>query len=231
MLSGYDLTESEWLRGRKPEDLLLYLYYVVKPSLRKFRLFNCGCLRRGWAHLHDDTLRQGIETCERFIEGTATAEDLEEARNRANRLALGTGDIIEDHGPMAVEALCSSSEGHSVFPASKSAAAVAAEASPNDGGPDWSVDHSKERAIQCDLLREIIGNPFRPVRIEPTWATDSVRSIAQGIYDEIAFDRLAVLGDALQDAGCAEEQLLAHCRQPTGHVRGCWVVDLVLGKS
>ena len=57
------------------------------------------------------------------------------------------------------------------------------------------------------------------------------RALAGAIYDERAFDRLPVLGDALEDAGCADAAILAHCRGPGEHVRGCWVVDLLLGKS
>jgi len=55
--------------------------------------------------------------------------------------------------------------------------------------------------------------------------------IAQAIYDERDFDRLPILADALEDAGCDNTDLLNHCRQPGDHVRGCWAVDLVLGKS
>jgi hypothetical protein len=82
------------------------------------------------------------------------------------------------------------------------------------------------------LLREIIGNPFRPVTLDPAWLTSTVVALARGIYDERAFDRMPILADALQDAGCDSDDLLTHCRDPhQDHVRGCWVVDLVLGKA
>ena len=85
--------------------------------------------------------------------------------------------------------------------------------------------------MQADLARDIFGNPFRPVPFDPAWRTTAVVPLAEGIYAERAFDRLPVLADALQDAGCEDEELLGHCRGPGPHVRGCWVVDLVLGKE
>ena len=82
-----------------------------------------------------------------------------------------------------------------------------------------------------DLVRCIFGNPFRPATLDPNWRTSTVLTLAQGIYDERAFDRLPILADALQNAGCANEEMLAHCRGEGPHARGCWVVDLVLGKA
>jgi hypothetical protein len=81
------------------------------------------------------------------------------------------------------------------------------------------------------LLREIFNNPFRPVAFDPSWRTSTVLALATGIYDEKAFDRLPILADALQDAGCDSEEILNHFRQPGVHVRGCWALDLILGKS
>ncbi|MCE9561576.1 MAG: hypothetical protein K8U57_05935 [Planctomycetes bacterium] len=80
-------------------------------------------------------------------------------------------------------------------------------------------------------MRDIIGNPFRPVVADPSWLTSDVIALAQGIYEDRAFDRMPILADALQDAGCDNEDVLSHCRQPGEHVRGCWAVDLILGKS
>jgi hypothetical protein len=69
------------------------------------------------------------------------------------------------------------------------------------------------------------------VTLNPTWRTSNVTALAQSIYDEKAFERLPILGDALEDSGCDNAGLLAHCRSGGEHVRGCWVVDLVLGKE
>ncbi len=95
-------------------------------------------------------------------------------------------------------------------------------------GPSWKTAFQR----QSDLLRELFGNPFRPVAVEPDWLTSDVLLLAQGIYDEKAFDRMPILADALQDAGCANDDVLNHCRDAVQvHVRGCWVLDLVLGKG
>lgn len=82
------------------------------------------------------------------------------------------------------------------------------------------------------LLHDIFGNPFRPVALDRTWLTSDVLALAGGIYAERAFDRMPILADALQDAGCTNDDVLTHCRDTQlAHVRGCWVVDLLLGKG
>ncbi len=82
------------------------------------------------------------------------------------------------------------------------------------------------------VIRDIFGNPFRPVTVDPAWLTSDVLALARGIYAERAFDRMPILADALQDAGCDNEDVLTHCRDASApHVRGCWVVDLVLGMA
>jgi hypothetical protein len=82
-----------------------------------------------------------------------------------------------------------------------------------------------------NLLRDIFGNPFRPVTFDPSWRTDTVLSLARGMYESRDFSPIPILADALRDAGCDNEAILAHCRGDGPHVRGCWVVDLVLGKE
>jgi hypothetical protein len=88
-----------------------------------------------------------------------------------------------------------------------------------------------ESTLQSDLLRDIIANPFRAVSMNCVWSTSDVIALAEAIYTERAFDRLPILADALEDAGCDHADILEHCRGPGPHVRGCWVVDLLLGKS
>ncbi len=91
--------------------------------------------------------------------------------------------------------------------------------------------NAREAVVQVALLRDIFGNPFRPATVDPNWLTSTVVALAEGIYAERAFDRMPILADALQDAGCTNEDVLNHCRDAQQvHVRGCWVVDLLLGK-
>jgi hypothetical protein len=88
-----------------------------------------------------------------------------------------------------------------------------------------------ELFVQADILRDIFGNPFNHVPFSPSWRSEAVVGLARGLAEEGAYDRLPVLADALEDAACADPQVLAHSRGPGPHVRGCWVVDMVLGKT
>ncbi len=108
---------------------------------------------------------------------------------------------------------------------------------------DWLVPDRPEDIARAILsyrihpshyLRDIFGNPFRPVILDSFWLAwndGAIRKMAHSIYDDRAFDRLPLLADALEDAGCTDADILSHCRTPGEHVRGCWVVDLLLGKS
>jgi hypothetical protein len=90
----------------------------------------------------------------------------------------------------------------------------------------------EESAAHAVLLRDIFGpSPFHPVVIDPTWLTTAVKNLTHVIHTDRAFDRLPILADALEEAGCADEAILTHCRCAGPHVRGCWVVDLLLGKE
>jgi hypothetical protein len=87
-----------------------------------------------------------------------------------------------------------------------------------------------EKARQADLIREVLGNPFRPVAISPAWLTSDALALARQMYDACEFGGMPILADALQDAGCDNADVLDHCREPGEHARGCWVIDLLLGK-
>ena len=109
----------------------------------------------------------------------------------------------------------------------------------NDEGPDTYPDDSPNcqlllkanRNRQDAIFRDIVGNPFVSIEFAPHWRTSDVLGLARAVYEDGAFDRLPILADALMDAGCADEAVLSHCRGPGPHARGCWVVDLVLGKA
>ncbi|WP_020475697.1 hypothetical protein [Zavarzinella formosa] len=101
------------------------------------------------------------------------------------------------------------------------------EASVTYTGPVYAA----ESEAHCRIIRDIFGNPFRPIAFDTAWRTADVLGIAEGIYDDRAFGRLPILADALEDAGCDDPDILSHCRGPGPHARGCWVVDLALGKE
>ena len=95
----------------------------------------------------------------------------------------------------------------------------------------WIGARDASRKRSANLLRDIFGNPFRPVTLDPRWLSSNVLDLARTIYDERMFERMPILADALMDSGCDSEEILNHCRSAGPHVRGCWVVDLVLGKE
>src|SRR4051812_48079482 len=102
--------------------------------------------------------------------------------------------------------------------------------------PDWQRPavreaHRAEQQGLVALLRCVAGDPFRPVGDAPAWRSATVVALARGIDAERAFDRLPILADALQDAGCEDAELLGHCRGPGPHARGCWAVELALGRG
>lgn len=93
------------------------------------------------------------------------------------------------------------------------------------------AEHERD-ARNLLLISEVFGNPFQPVRFSPEWRTDTAVLLARAMYDAREFSAMPILADALQDAGCDNDDVLTHCRDANQtHVRGCWVCDLVLGKE
>jgi hypothetical protein len=103
-------------------------------------------------------------------------------------------------------------------------------ASPDDS-PTIQALRETHLLLQESIFRDIVGNPFRPVAFDAHWRTGDVLGLARAAYEDGAFGRLPMLADALMDSGCDDESILAHCRGPGPHARGCWVVDLILGKD
>jgi hypothetical protein len=122
-----------------------------------------------------------------------------------------------------------------------SAATQRAQAADAAFHPQWDVRriafpvtlHTRHilQREQCDWLRCLFANPFQPITFSPSWLTSTAVALATSIYDSRDFSAMPILADALQDAGCDNDDILTHCRQPGEHVRGCWVVDLILGKT
>lgn len=217
------MTEQEWLTCTDPDAMLTFLR--GKSSERKLRLFACSCCRRIWHLLTDERSRKGVEIAERYADGEASDEEMEVAFRAAWAV------LTHCLGPQAAaaEAAAESTWGHDAF------------------GPPYHLslltysiffavgEDKSERIAQCRLLREVIGNPFLPpqpfLSATLTWNGGTVTQLARHIYDDRAFDRLPILADALEEAGCTDTDILNHCRQPGEHVRGCWLVDMLLGKS
>jgi hypothetical protein len=226
------MTEAEWLTGAKRNPMLLVFRDDV--SERKMRLFACACVRRLWRWLEVDELRLAVDVAEKHAEGLATAQEMRDAGIAARRATsfednegyLNFGYVEY----LAVDELTGHDDNfwatvHGACERSSSEGGTSSEA-----GSGQKINEAEE-AAQCKLLRDIFGNPFRPIILNPSWLTSTVLALTQGIYDDKAFDRMPILADALQDAGCDNAEILNHCREPGEHVKGCWVVDLLLDKK
>jgi hypothetical protein len=224
------MTEGEWLTSDDPEAM----YEVAETALvsawphtgrtkRKRAFFGAACCSLVWPLIVvDDHCRRWVEYSEEQFdlalaeqERDALEEEIGEGVYQATEkpydetpwLLLNAAQLVQqsDHSETVIARLLASFEG-------------------------WG--DVKERAVRiAHIMRDIVGNPFRTVTFDPSWRTSDVILLAQGIYDNRAFDRMPILADALQDAGCNNPDILDHCRDTSlPHVRGCWVVDLVLGK-
>jgi hypothetical protein len=227
------MTEAEWLACTDPALMLEFLRR--KASDRRLRLFAVACCRRIWDVLKDQRSHVAVDTSERFADGLidvetlgAAASDAWSTSDRTEAPAYASKPVPEPTFQETIDVAMATSN---------AAAEARADATPivTYGTPVWEPARKAERTHQCTLLRCIFGNPFRPSPPLPpavlNWNDGTVRRIAEGIYEDRAFARLPVMADALLDAGCEDEELLAHCRSEGPHVRGCWAVDLILGKS
>jgi hypothetical protein len=242
------MTEAEWLRCIDVRAMVACLPWGERQ--RKARLFACACCRRIGDIMQDRSCRRAIEIVERFVDGSAAESDWEVAERELLRAIDETRDqypypdyvIRPEHAArVTVRWLLSRASSADMMTTVASAVAKAAGLLTVLKGKDRSSAsailrsaESRERERQCHLLRDIVGNPFRPVGVDPLWLSwrdGTVAKIAQTIYEERAFDRLPILADALEDAGCTNEDILNHCRETGEHVRGCWVVDLLTGRG
>jgi hypothetical protein len=216
------MTEPEWLECTDPQDLLDFLW--GKASGRKLRLFACARCRQLWHLLTDRRSRIAVEVAEQFADHQATAAQLNEAAVAAwnarwdevgSRVAVSTVLADDPTGKRAWK-------------------------SARDLGGEDDVQQALLAAAgkQVPTLRDLFGNPFRPIPTNPSWLTPTVVSLAQAAYDERTLPsgeldsvRLAILADALEEAGCDNADILAHCRRPGRHTRGCFVVDALLCKT
>ena len=229
------MTEVGWLACEDPEPMLYW--NRRKASDRKLILIGCASCRRKWECIWDARSRTALETMELAADALATVKELRQAARGASA-ALGDVDsdaseqrwwYVSQRATEAVWTICAvpTSE-RSLLEVLRLIRECVRFADDSDG-PRAELN---EQNAQATLIRDIFGNPFRPVSFDPAWRTSDVLLLAEGIYAERAFDRMPILADALQDAGCDNEEVLTHCRDTSlTHVRGCWVVDLLLGKA
>jgi hypothetical protein len=240
------MTEQEWLEGTNLTAMKRFV--VGKISERKRRLFGCACCRRMWHLLSDERSQRAVTVAEEYADGRTSRADLREAQMRAQAVNKGSpwgicDEIVGIRRAAQAAARCTQANAiEAGWGASNEAARMAASfylwSSPDDPGSGprgaWQMAFEAEEAEQAALLRELVGNPFRPVLVESSWllwGDAAVVKVAQGIYEGQRYQDLPVLADALEEAGCDNPDLLGHLRRRDGHARGCWALDLVLGRK
>jgi len=207
------MTEAEWLACTDPEMMLKFLR--GRASERKPRLFAVACCRLFSDSFTAERSRRAVNTAERHADTPLAGEELATIQMaaviRLKSKAFTRARAIREL-PVWV---------------------LTREAVISAGGVLARTLYAmpESRPHLCQLLRDIVGNPFLPVTVNPAWLTSTVVSLAQAIYTDRAFDRLPILADALEDASCDQDDILAHCRGPGRHVLGCFVVDALLGKE
>ncbi len=204
------MTEAEWLACDDPIPMIRFLRN--RASDRKFRLFGCACYLNLWirfpvAELYRDVLR--------------ASEDYADQRISKSQFKLARKKGDWQKAPHVT--------GEASMVAWASASACCGE--PYVAACKTTRTRPEETVVQVGLTRCIFGNPFRPVAFSLAWRTSTVLALASQMYESREFGAMPILGDALQDAGCDCADVLNHCRGEGPHVRGCWVVDLVLGKE
>jgi hypothetical protein len=220
------MTEAEWLTCDRAYVLLAAAKW--SQHYRKVRLLACACCRAIWHHIDAPKLRAGIELSEAFADDPTKRAQIDATmrRNRGflSRLRRSLNTSFGSVWPHAdyIRFVCAEEAARAVFVHSGILVGV----------PDRIESlFPQQRSAQAALVRCLFGNPFRPVAFDPAWRTDTAVALARQMYDSREFGAMPSLADALQDAGCEDEQVLMHCRQPGPHARGCWVVDGVLGKA
>jgi hypothetical protein len=240
------MTESEWCLCQEPQAMLAFLREGGWLSDRKARLFAVACCRRIWHLMVDERSREAVEVAERFADGGASKDELMAARARGLR--------AHEYARAAVRSGDSSpclSASWTAYRVARSRAADGARDSIDfcsfaiSGVPRQSANqaHFEELGKQAALLRDLFGPlPFRPVALDASWlawGSGTVGRLARAAYEGrrmpagvLEQERLAVLADGLEEAGCGDSDVLGHLRdRQQGHVRGCFVLDLLLGKE
>ncbi len=214
------MTEAEWLACSDPRPLIGFLRHRL--SHRKGRLFAAACCRLVSHLFSDDRSILAVAVAERYADGLASDDERAGAWAGIDE-GTSLSDRLRDSSWWADSAAESAVMGS--YPRGswyKGAALVSREV---------VMAAPETLPAQLAIFRCIFGNPFHPVTPDPSWLTPTVVGLATAIYEERAFHNLPILADALEEAGCSDAGVLGHCRGGGEHVRGCWAVDMCLGKA
>jgi hypothetical protein len=205
--------ETEWQSCAQPDKMLQFLLHCGPVSARKLQLFACACCRRILRFQTDHGSRIAVEAAEEYADGLISIQQL-------NARTTGDAGWVVTMVEVAPRKVAIMAELYLArWEASLRPQAMRGTA------------NAMAIAQQAELFREILGNPFRSRKIQPCWCTPSVVGLAEAIYDQRAIQRMPELAQALEQADCLDNDFLAHCRQSGQHVRGCYVVDFILGKK
>jgi hypothetical protein len=228
------MTENEWNTTTDLWDMLKH----VQPHCgeRKLRLLAVACCRVLDSLLIDTEVREALEAAEQYADGriedtvlAAWSPRVKAACERLSQYLLDPQfmayNLVEDTTHVGQDAhTLTGVPGHVTQ-------AVACRSDHFWATPGWEEVQQQAAKQLHPLVTDVIGNPFWPTVLNPAWLTPTVTALATGIYADKAFDRMPILADALEEAGCDNADVLTHCRGSGPHVRGCWVVDQVLGKK
>jgi hypothetical protein len=235
------MTEEDWFTSTEPQRMLTD--FSGNISARKLRLFAVACCRRIAARLTDERSLLAVGVAENFADGLATEEECRTAHAHAVAASL------EHAGPeFYAAAMCtvppSAAKNILLFSVQQLAGvAVSAVVGPANAWELVTKNRARwtkrkiEEHRQALLLRDIVGNPFCSVELNSAWRTPTVTSLAAAVYENrqlpsgrLDHQRLGVLGDALEEIGCDNADVLDHLRGDGEHVRGCWALDLLLSR-
>lgn len=219
------MTEHEWLNSDRVLTPLMD-WLRRRGSSRKFYLAAAGWAQQVENKMTRRRCRALLPLVEEFADGLITAEEL------YRQMQVAKDDVFDRIAALSVQSVDGNllaADRAAVCAATPTDGWIAAINALKDAGATGK--RSEMNPIQIAVLRDIFGNPFRPASFDPNWRTSTVMALARGMYESRDFSTMPILSDALQDAGCESEDILNHCRGEGPHVRGCWVVDLVLGKE
>ncbi len=228
------MTEAEWLACENPEAKLVYgrdRCGLTREAVdRKFRLFTIACAREEW--------ERAQSSGEYFHLGERVEDDRREHYVHPEygyEKAILYAEDRADGVPCKVTRMCQILWILAMFFKGEDLAFAALGYDP-DGLSQIPPEQITETILSYHVhpsryIREVFGNPFRPITFSPSWRTSTAVTLAKQMYESRDFGAMPILADALQDAGCDCADVLDHCRGPGPHVRGCWVLDRVLGKE
>jgi hypothetical protein len=227
---GTEMTEQEWRESKNYQSLLKFLW--GRTSDRKLHLFVCSSAKRLWGRHPVDAVERVIELVGRVADGHLTKGEALRVPEYKRWEEITHQELTQHRargkeGELRRAVMLAVTLPYDAWRNAITTARNAIDTARMCGGLNERI---AERDEQIKLIRDIFGNPFRPVTPDPAWQTPNAVTLAQTMYDTRDFTAMPLLADLLEEGGCPAA-VSEHCRSPGPHVRGCWVVDLLLGKG